>query len=155
MTKMAAGRTVLQINPNKKVLFGRNRAPHKILVSSIETPLVPHWRHLEAEFGMQWQIQSIWFRGNDQTKPLHWTSRCSGHPSCSVPDSSYSLPSSRSSNITGAWGKNSLALRKPTMSILCLSWPRPYSNRILGKSSFLWESGKDCWGQTCTNTKYS
>lgn len=68
--------------------------------------------------------------GNYGVKPLHWISRGPGHPR---PLSAGSLPSSRSSSSTRAWGKNSLGQREPPLGISCR--PRPYPNRALGKSS--------------------
>lgn len=149
---MAAGQTALQTNPNQKVLLGRNRTPHKILISSIKT----HRCHTGGicKQNLKSTDKSKAPDSEEIIKLNHFTGfqGVLATQGCSLPDSSYSLPSSRSFNTTRMWGKNSLGLRKPHMSILCLAWPRPYSNRMLGKSSLSRESGKDSWAQTCTNT---
>lgn len=128
---------------------------HKILISSIKT----HWCHTDGIWkqNLKSSDESKAFDSAEITKLNHFTGfQCvPATQDCSLPDSSYFLPFSRSFFTTRAWGKNSLGLRKPLMSILCLSRPRPYSNRMLGKSSISWESGKDSLGQTCTNIMYS
>lgn len=106
--------------PTKKPYLEGIEHPYKILISSIKT----HWCHTGGTWkqNLKSTDESKAFDSEEIIKLSHFTGfqGVLATQGCSLQDFSYSLPSSRSFNTTRVWGKNSLGLRKPPMSILCL-----------------------------------